>query len=302
MLVCMRIVLLLGILIAVAPVHADEQTRKALDRLAEEASAFQQNAPNLVAEETLRQRAIKPVKKRFAPRLSPTAPAEGPEWQTREIVSEYSYSSLGGNTPAIREFRNPITVDGREVEAKAKALDRLASSLRSNDDASKKRLLEDFEKLGLIGTVTDFGQSILLFGRRALERYSFQVAGERRLGADRAIALSYKQNEGPEGVSVYEKKKLSRLRLSGEIWFRVPDLLPIKITMIAVRSDPPDPVREEAEIDYILGPYGCLLPVAVAHREYRGQGLTAENRFMYGNFRRFGASSSIDFPVASPGK
>jgi hypothetical protein len=39
------------------------------------------------------------------------------------------------------------------------------------------------------------------------------------------------------------------------------------------------------------------MPVSVTHREFRAEGITAENLFTYSAFRRFGASSGVKFEV-----
>jgi lysyl-tRNA synthetase class I len=72
-------------------VWADERTQRLAIRLAEEASAFQRIAPQVLGVETLEQRAQKPPGG-FRIRIgkAATGPAE-PEWQQRKIVSEYAH-------------------------------------------------------------------------------------------------------------------------------------------------------------------------------------------------------------------
>jgi len=56
-------------------------------------------------------------------------------------------------------------------------------------------------------------------------------------------------------------------------------------------------IREEANVNYTLSPYGALLPAQTEHRELRAGNVTAENKFTYANFHKFGASSDIKFEV-----
>lgn len=276
----------LALLVSLAALaRADDRVRQALDRLAQEAAAFQQIAPNLIARETLKQRAIKPHKKRL--HLNSGDPeAAAPEWQRREIVSEYGYLSLAANPNALREFRKPVRVDGRDLPA-AGSVAKLAATLRASNDDAKRRLLEDFEKLGLVGTVTDCGQMILLFTRASLDRYEFQSGGQRMVGADRALIINYEQREGPEGLTIWEGRKQVRQRMRGELWFRESDLLPLRITLVSVRGEKDKAVREEAQTDYEMSRFGTLAPTAVVHREFRAGGLNAENLFTYDDFRKF---------------
>jgi hypothetical protein len=283
--------------------RADERVSRMLERLSEEAAAFAQAAPNLIAEETLRQRAIKPVHRRFGDIHS--ADEDPPEWQSREIVSEYTYAPVASESGNIREFRKVLSVDGRTIETSAKAIDALARGMRSDDEHTRLRLLQAFTKYGLIGTVTDIGQMILLFERRNLERYEFEPAGSTLIGADRCLIFSYQQLEGPETLTVWQGSKTARNKLAGKVMVREPDYQPVRITFASVIGDGEKAIREEGQVDYEQGRYGTLVPVSVVHREYRMGQLTAENVFSYTAFRRFGSSSGIRFegePAENTGK
>lgn len=284
------------VLIAFQPARADDQVRRALDRLAEEAAAFRALAPKVIAEETLRQKALKPEKRRFSPHLG-DAPAQSPGWQEREIVSEYAFATLASDADALRELRRPVSVDGRSVIESDRAVARLAASLRSSDDRAKRKLLEEFEKLGLIGTASDFGQLILLFGRRDLDKFDIQTLGERMIGADRALVLRYRQTTG-QGLTIWDGRKSFHREIGGELWFREPDLLPVKITLATSQGGPADGIREEAEVIYEMTAMGGVMPAAVVHREVRGGRQTAENRYTYSGFRKFGATTDVHYPGA----
>jgi hypothetical protein len=272
-----------------------------LERLSEEAAAFEQAAPNLIAEETLVQRSIKPAHRRFRPRIISEQQQLTPEWQTREIVSEYTYGAAPGDPGNIREFRRVLSVDGRPVEESRKAVEALAKSIRSDDDQARLRLLQAFAKHGLVGTITDIGQIILLFERRNLQRFEFQPAGSTMIGAERCLIFRYEQLEGPEQVTVWQGSRLMRAKLAGQIFVRQSDYLPIRITFASVVGEGQKAIREEAQVEYAQSRYGSLAPVSVVHREYRNGALTTENLFSYSSFRKFGSSSGVRFQLQAPG-
>ena len=180
-----------------------------LQHLAKEAEAFRQLAPSSLSEETLEQRA-RP--------LQPGSPFE-----VREIVSEYGFSAAKAPSRALHEVRKVISVDGKQVTSVEKARQAMTLGIKSNDDKLKKRLLEEFEKHGLRGAATDFGPVILLFTQRHLADYDFQLKGERQIGADRLIVISYTQKAGDSGITVFLGNAAKREPLHGEISVRKKD-------------------------------------------------------------------------------
>ena len=271
------------------------QLDEILRRVSEEAEVFVRMAPAMFAEETLQQRARRPVP-RFRPRIGDAALKPPPvEYQTREIVSEYGFAAFKESPSVLHEFRQVITVDSRQKLAPEKARQTLTLGIRSADDKVKKRMLVDFEKHGLIGTVTDFGQVILLFTRRRLEQYQFAIAGTTRLGAEPVVQVSFQQTEGTQSFTVFEGRRALHQPLRGEIWVRTPDLAPVRITLSAVRQDDKVAVRDEAAVDYVMSAHGVVLPAAVVHRQFRGEDLVAENVFRYATFRKFSAESEVKF-------
>ena len=150
--------------------------------------------------------------------------------------------------------------------------------------------MEDFEKHGLVGTVTDFGQLLLLFDHGAQERYQFASGGERMLGAERCTVFMYAQHDGPGSLTIFEGKGSLQTRASGEIWVSSDNYRVERITIKSVRDEAVGAIRDEAEVDYtsVGSAQGVPVPVAVRHREYRRGELTAENLFTYAPFHRFG--------------
>jgi hypothetical protein len=283
---------LLCLLIA-APLFADEQTSKMMARVSEEAEAFRKVAVEILGTEKLHQSAMKPPS-RFHPRVGNGAPPPAP-WKDRDVVSEYGFAQMGGD---IHELRQVTSVDGHKVEETKKAQDALAKAITGTDDTRKKEAMKQLEKYGLTGAVTDFGQLLLLFGRREIERYEFTFQGSKMVGYDKALIFSYKQIDGPEGLTLVQENKGDRtahLKMEGEIRVRATDYVPLQITLSAREGDGASAIREEAAVTYQMSKYGALLPVSTEHQELRGGKVVAQNRFTYSDFHKFGASSDIRF-------
>jgi hypothetical protein len=286
------------LLAAATLLPADERTQKLAARLAEEANAFQRIAPQVLGEETLHQRALKPPP-RFRPRIGNSA-KEPPKasWQQREIVSEYSFASFSGENGALHELRQVVSVDGKKVLDIKKAQEALAKAVTASDDERKKQLLKDFEKHGLFGAVTDFGQLILLFSTREILNYEFTFQRSERRGAANMLVFAYKQIDGPEALTLVEARKgdaLRHLRAQGEVWVWEASYQPVKITLSAGQGEGPLAIREQAVVEYTMSDYGAVLPVSTEHHESRGGKVEAENLFTYGSFKKFSASSDIKF-------
>jgi hypothetical protein len=284
---------LLCVFLLVPLLRADEVTKRMTARLSEEAEAFQRLAPEVLGEETLHQRSMKP-QGRFHPRFGNAPPPE-PEWRERTIVSEYGFTSF---SDSLHELRQVTSVDGKKIEDTKKAQQALAKAITATDDARKKTLLKQFEKYGLVGAVTDYGQALLLFTRRNMERYEFTTRGTKMLDGQPVRVFGYRQIDGPETVTIIEENRGDRVKhvpIEGELWVRADNFVPMRITMIASQGMEPDRVKEEASIDYAMSPYGALLPIKTEHRETRGGKMDAENQFSYANFKKFGASAEISF-------
>jgi hypothetical protein len=286
----------LFVLLLIPLLHADELMQKMRARVSEEAEAFQRLAPELLGQETLHQRSMKPAG-RFHPRIGNAATTlPKAEYQDRTIVSEYGFTSLSGAD--LHEIRQVTAVDGKKIQDTKKAQDALAKAITANDDGRKKALLKQFEKYGLLGAVTDYGQALLLFTRRNLERYEFTNKGTNWLSGVGVYVFKYRQLDGPETVTLIEEKnndQVKHLRIEGELWVRRDNFVPVRITMVASQGSFEERVKEEASIDYAMSQYGVLLPVKTEHRETRGGKIAAENDFSYTDFKKFGASSDITF-------
>ena len=266
-----------------------------LSRVSEEAEVFRQVAPKALAEETLEQRTVKPP-----PRFR-MAGAKGPiklEYRNREIVSEYSYAAFKESQSGMHEFRQVISVDGRPVSTPEKARHALSLGLQSDDDRMRKKMLEEFRQYGLIDAAMDFGQLILLFGKRFISNYEFRIAGSDRLGADEATVLFYQQRQGKPGLLVFEGRKTIRSKLDGQLWVRQRDGLPLRISLRAQWIERKHQRRHEAVVEYATTSFGAVGPASVKHSEYFDNQLITENLFRYSAFKKFGANAEIKFDAA----
>jgi len=270
-----------------------------LARISEEAEVFRHVAPQILAEETLTQRGLKPAG-RFRPRIgaAATRPAT-PPMQTREIISEYSFGAFEHAPESLHEFRTVVSVDGREVSSAESARHLLALGLKSSDDREKKRMLEEFQKHGLATAVVDFGPLLLLFTKSHLGNYHFEVSGEDRIGADRARVISYQQVSGPDRMLVFAGRQALHQRIQGRIYARIPDGLPLRITIVESRQGAKHEFRDEATVDYVQNARGFLAPAAVTHKGYADDQLLVEDEFRYSAFRKFAADAEIKFTVPS---
>jgi len=282
-------------------VRADDRTQQLVARLSREADAFRKIAPDLVGRETLFQRALKPSKGGFRIRVG--ASARNPPqavWQERTLLSEYSFAAFAGEGGALHELRRVTAVDGRAVQDAKKAQQELAAIVTAADDKRKKELLEQFEKYGLVGAVTDFGQLLLLFNSNDVLHYEFTYRRVANQGNARLLVFGYQQIDGPEGLTVIDagrRKNPQTVRIAGEVWVRETNFIPVRITVVTGQGEGQELIREEASVDYAMSAYGVLLPFWTEHRELRGSTVVAENKFSYADFRKFDAASELKFDI-----
>lgn len=281
--------------------HADDRTQRLVERLQEEAYAFNKIATEVIGTETLHQRAQKPPS-RFRFRIRVGKRGDKPEWQERDIVSEYGFTRFADG--ALHELRQVRSVDGKPVKGGMSTED-LAKLVLADDDERKRDLLEQFEKYGLVGAANDFGQLLLLFSPGNIEQYEFVHVRTDLIDGARAEVFSYKQIDGDDSVTVVDArhKEVQQFDLEGFIWVTQDDYTPIQIS-IDVRQNAFDKldrdqrIRQRATVTYAKSRYGALLPVTTAHRDFRGSNMVAENHFTYTDFKKFGASSEINFDIS----
>jgi hypothetical protein len=273
-----------------------EKVQELLSRLTEEAEMLRQNAPKAIAVETLEQRALRPPS-RFRP--SPGAgPADAPRAQifTREIVSEYSVGVLKQTgSDNLMEFRQVVAVDGQPVQSHETARRALAMGLRSAEDRVRKQMLEDFERHGLVGAVSDFGILLLQFTKRGIRDLKLTPYALTHVGSEQALVFNYEQVSGDTGLLELTKRRATRYPLSGRVFVRFSDGVPLRISCSIQRKDGKKEVLDQATVEYALSSHGFYAPASVVHRQYIDRQLVLENQFRYAPFRTFGADTEIKF-------
>ena len=315
--------LLLAACLALVQEPARPSLPELLDRLAEEAEIFQQNAPKSLTQETLEQRALMSSATRFRPRIGKkavNAPPPAPRLVVRQIVSEYSVGALkDAAEPTLTELRQVVSVDGRKVQSAERARHSLSLGVTSPDDRVRKRMLEDFARHGLVDIATDYGIILLAFSKRGMEKMHITLAGEEQMGTDAAWALNFEQESADAGMLQFVGNEASRRALQGRVLVRKSDGLPMRIQVwtkppeesvnqmfkrLSGNAPPPTAVtRDEATVDYIRSAHGYLTPVSVIHRHLVDGKLITENLYRYDPFKRFSADADIKFtelPAAEP--
>jgi hypothetical protein len=280
--------LLAGMLAAAPP------SEKQLLRLAEEAEAFAQLATQIVGQESMEQILLLPP-----PRFRQRGEKLVPKFRTRRVVSEYGFAILqdDGN---LHELRQVLQVDGKQVKKPGALRQTLSMGMKGEADRLKKKLLKEFEGYGLPQAATDFGQLILLFTKRQIPNFTFDAGALQYQGADQVQVVQYAQKESDAtAVTVFEGKRVVRHRLQGEIWLRVRDGMPLRVTMHAARQDDKEKVelRHRAVVDYVVSSYGALLPASVTYNESIAGTTMMESRSQYTDFKKFGAASELKFTV-----
>jgi hypothetical protein len=289
----------------VAPAFPQAPLSKILARVSEEAEVLQQNAPRILTQETLEQRAVMPPS-RFRPRDETAAASADSRLRVREIVSEYSFGALS-ETPAhnLLEFRQVISVDGRTVQTQESARRALSAAIQSADDRARKRMLEEFAKNGLVDIATDYGLILLMFSSRSINNLKIAPLGTAWVGTEEALTLSWQQTSSSGGALEFHGRESVRRALQGTLWVRASDGLPLRVNALLEYTDPTRHlIRDDATVEYVLSMHGFLTPASVVHRHLVDGRMMTENLYRYDPFKLFTASSGIKFtdipPTAPP--
>jgi hypothetical protein len=285
------------LLISSTGARAQISTAQVLSRVSEEAALFQENLPKSLTQETLSQKAWMPPS-RFQPSSGPkivTVPK--PRLVSHEVVSEYSVGPLkNSDSHNLFEFRGVISVDGKAVRTVENARRELTLGIRSEDDAVRKRMLQDYAKYGLVDVATDYGLILLAFTKRGMESLEIKpAAGQDRIGADAALIFNWKQSSSDAGELEFRGRQAVRRALQGQLWVRASDGLPLRVRAWAEYEESKHRIRDEASVDYIVSTHGFLTPTSVVHRHIVDRQLMTENLYRYDPFKLFGADSELKF-------
>jgi len=291
--------------LTILPASAQPSPYRIPARVAEEAEVLEQNASKILTQETLEQHSLMPPS-RFRPRMgSALEQSIGPRLRTREVVSEFSFGALrSAQTHDLIEFRQVLSVDGRPLQTTDSALRALSLGKQVGDERTRKRMLEEFARTGLVDIATDYSLILLSFTGRGQSQIQFAPSGEAYIGADAAVALSWKQKSAEGGVLEFHGLESVRLALQGILWVRASDGLPLRISAWMEYTDQAKHViRDDATVDYTLSQHGFVTPASVVHRHMVNGAVITENLYRYEPFKLFSTESSIkfgDLPGAAP--
>jgi hypothetical protein len=267
--------------------QSTEAEQQVVFRLGIEADRFAQKAARVVGRETLQQTILDVKKWNRGQR----GKEEWPPLIKREIVSDYSYYSQQAGSGALREIRQVISVDRKPIKSLESGLEALAAGVTSSGDAQRRKLLEGFEKHGLHGVATDFGQVILLFANGNIQKYELAFLRHEQISGEWLSVYRFQQLDGDEALTIFESGAPMRQKMRGEIWVRRSDALPRQIVLLSERGDKMTRVRDVATVDYTSSDFGVVLPSAVLHQQFRNGVLVVEDRFSYSDFREFAPSN-----------
>lgn len=287
--------LALAAFFAAAPYPQPPSLASILSRVAEEADTFQENIPKTLTEETFTQRALLPAS-RFRP-LGAGRSAAPARFQVRQIVSEYTVGTLQGTgSKDLHEFRQVVSVDGRQIQSPGTARHALSLGLRSQDDRIRKRMLEDFARYGLVDIATDYGLILLEFGKRSLPNLEIHPGPSGNIGADPALSLAWKQKSDAGGGEIqFTGRRTIHELLQGVLWVRASDGLPLRVEVWADYIAERHTTRDWATVDYVLSAHGFLTPTSVLHRHIIDGRVITENSYRYQPFKMFSSDADIKF-------
>lgn len=228
-------------------------------RLIAAAERFSQTAQQYICHESLRQRVIRPRSLKKEKGQAAMVLTGVPQYNQRLITSYYAFTTFG-KSPEIHEIRMLLTVDKDTVNKDFEGRRIFRAALLTRDDRTKSQIAGQFEPEALNGVAMDLGQMILSFAEDSIANFDFNFDREENIGAAPAMVVRYKQNSGSEAIRINDRGKKLKSQLSGWLWLRQPDGVPLRITMISSRTDKKHEIRDEAEVDYAENPSGALLP------------------------------------------
>ena len=187
-------------------------------------------------------------------------------------------------------------MDGKPVTSREKARETLTLGASSDDDRLKKKLLLEFQRHGLANAAVDLGQLIMLFTRRDIGNYKFEITGEQQIPGDTALVIKYEQATGGESLTIYQGKRATRELLRGELWVRKSDNLPVRITVTSdTLEDDKKAAKHRAEVDYSRSAHGIMLPTLARYEKHIDGELMVENVARYSSFSMFSVDAEIKF-------
>jgi hypothetical protein len=136
---------------------------------------------------------------------------------------------------------------------------------------------------------------------------TFHTAGEGQIGVDAVTIVDWTQKTSAGGELEFHGRQATRRALTGRLWVRQSDGLPLRVEAWAEAIDGAKRlIRNEATVDYVRSPHGFLTPASVVHRHMVDDRTVTENIYRYEPFKMFSSDAEIKFtelpddPPASP--
>ncbi len=126
-------------------------------------------------------------------------------------------------------------------------------------------------------TVSEAGQILLLFESSTIGRYVFHHSRTAYVGPVAADVWDYRQQEGPDTVTITDRKKKVTAQTNGEVWVDSASYRLLRVTMDTEHKD----VRDHIEVDYVYTPTGAPMPVSALHRQFHSDVVGAETLVAY---------------------
>ena len=264
-------------------------------RLASQAQSFAEQLPNLIGTETLKQRSIT-YSNRMRIRVGEAALRPiPPKIKEREIRSELGYALRGKENPVWYELRKVMDVDGKSVMPPKKARERLAFGLKSDDERTRLRLMEEFTKYGLDGLATDYSLTLLLFRVGEVDKFRFVPSSVEFMGADRVAVFEFRRPDDEAAVTVFDGKQAVRQPLRGRIWVRQQDMTPLRIQLVSLLKEDKLEFFDEGVVEYGPSKFGTVIPTSVTYQRKVNGVLLMETQYTYKDFQKFGAETELKF-------
>jgi hypothetical protein len=264
-----------------------------LARVAAHADRFAERAPHVFSQETLVQRSFQlPPHRHLA--IGAAAEPVAARYLLHELISEYTVGPIkGSGSGNLYEFREILVADGTLVQAREAARKELFGP-KHGEDQIRKKALTQFLKFGLVDVAIDYGLILMAFTKRGQETIQVEEAGAELVGTDEAIVFRWRQTSG--GALEFQGRKTARRALTGSIWIRKTDAVPLRISAQFEHRESNRVIHDDASVEYEASPtLGCVTPVSVVHRHLIDGVMLTENLFTYDKFHVFTTDSRIEF-------
>ncbi|MGE5645553.1 MAG: hypothetical protein ACM336_07165 [Acidobacteriota bacterium] len=218
--------------------------------------------------------------------------------EQRATLSDYYVVSLPSAPDQMREFRETLSVDGREVSGKRGKVFDLLRRKSSGPDAEAQRFLKeskryDLEAFRKFEEFTNLGLLYVDPRVQHLVQYKLEAAARRGL-----LVLQFRES-GPNTVARVDGGPAPA---GGAMYFTWPELRVVRVDLTIHDTRPDGEELVRCIIDYAPGPEGLMLPSRCRHFMPGTAGHSEpgswESDARYSNYRRF--TSDVKLTIGEP--